>query len=115
MVQIEGKEVVFKNGKHVAFDFLVKKTIEIDDIVIILITQDDNKVIYNENVFGYNIHGEFLWRVAKRNVFLGRGDDCPFTDIMQNKENELMLHNWCDFGYIVVPKTGEILRVYEHR
>jgi hypothetical protein len=116
MIQIEGTDIIFKNGKRVIFDFLVKKIIEIEEVVIILIIQEVFPIIYNENVFAYTINGELLWRVEKLNKkFLGRGKGCPYIDIFQGKCNELRLHNWCDFGYVVNPKTGEISSEYEHR
>lgn len=90
----------------IKFDFLIKKFVEIDDMLVIRL-EIPPKTISNENVFGISLmEKKIKWRVAK--LKYSTGTDCPFVDIKLHN-NKLYLYNWCDIYLIVDSLTGEIL------
>jgi hypothetical protein len=113
MYSITENKITFDNGNKAELPYPVKKIIEYADTIIILIDVPI-RVIYTQNVYAYTANGIFLWQVKDRK-YPGGSEDCPFTNIFINKENKLVLFNWCDVGLVVDAKTGEILSEYEHR
>ncbi|MNI60174.1 hypothetical protein D3C73_1153690 [compost metagenome] len=64
--------------------------------------------MYNQNVFGINVYGDFLWQIEVVELFQ-KTKDCPYIDMRKNDTNQIVLFNWCDTAIIINPKTGEVL------
>src|SRR5438067_12097683 len=102
------------NHRIVEFEYPIQKCLDLGEVLIVLL-RTPYKTLYNENVFGISRNGERLWQVQKNIEYPSGSKDCPFTDVFLNKNNELVLYNWCDLAFVVNPNSGEILKKYEHR
>lgn len=110
MYRIESNKIIFKSGGPITFKYPIKQSIFIDD-VIILILDIPVKEVYNQNVFGINSFGNFLWQIGVVELFQ-KIKDCPYTDMRKNEYNQVVLYNWCDTAVIINPKTGDVLDKY---
>ncbi len=95
-------------------EYLIKKVLRIDSVIIIIL-EPPAKIVYNNNVFAFSTNGDFLWRIGDVKLFGRSSNDCPYIDIGLNVNNdgELVLFNWCDTVVIVNPLTGEVVRTYQ--
>jgi len=109
---IESKNITFSNGYSLSLEYPIQKALVINNVIIILI-EPPFEVIYNENVFAFTVAGDFLWRLDKVKLFYQGQDKCPYVEMEINKQNELVLYNWCDTGVVVNPQSGDVIRIYQ--
>jgi len=107
---IASNNIIFENGYSLNFEYPIKNTLLINNIVIILVDPPFDR-IYNQNVFAVRISGDFLWRIGKVSLY-NNSNNCPYVGIIVNDSNQLVLFNWCDTAIIVDPETGEMLNKY---
>jgi hypothetical protein len=108
---IDQKTIVLPNGSSFDFEHPIKDILVIENIIIILI-DPPFKVNYNQNVFAITSSGDFLWRINSVELYYTRSENCPYVAIQINKEDELVLFNWCDTAVIVSPLTGDVIKKY---
>jgi len=108
---IDYKKIVFANGYSLEFEYPLKKTLIVNDVIIIMVESPFN-VTYNQNIFAITTSGDFLWRIKEVELYYTGVKDCQYVGIEKNDENELVLFNWCDTAVIVNPNTGEVIRKY---
>src|ERR1700733_8519438 len=106
--KIESGSLIFKNGESVDFEYPVKKTVQIDDAIIVVTDASKDKAHY-QNVFAFKTSGDFLWRINDMSLFYD-GPWCAWIGVTINKDGELVLFNWCDTAVVVNPTTGEVVR-----
>jgi len=109
--KVNSKNITLENGYSLDFEFPIKETLVIDDIIIIVV-ESPFEVCYKENVFAIKASGDFLWRINDVELYSNGPDNCFYVGVELNKENELVLFNWCDTAVIVNPNTGEVIRKY---
>lgn len=82
----------------------------VDGNYIVILLRVPPKVIFNSNIFVYNIKGDFLWQVNKEIIEKYQTfEDCPFVDAVFNERQELILFNWDGWKVTVNPRTGKEL------
>jgi len=109
---VKSNNILFENGYSLDFEYPIKKTLLVSDIIIIVIESPYN-IIYRQNVFAVKTSGDFLWRISDIDLFYTGPDPCFFVGVEINKKNELVLFNWCDTAVIVNPETGNVIRKYQ--
>ena len=109
---IEEKTLKFATGSEMTFDFPIKSTIVVKDIIIILV-EPPPSTIYNYNVFGMLLTGDFLWRIGQVELYYWGSNNCPYISVTLNDDNEVVLFNWCDTAVVINPQTGEVMRTYQ--
>lgn len=109
---IQSKNITLSNGYSLDFEYPIKETLIIDNVIIVLI-EPPYEVVYNQNIFAISLSGDFLWQIGKVELCYTAPSNCPYVGITINKNNELVLFNWCDTAVIVNPKTGDIIRTYQ--
>ena len=108
--KIESNHLTLSNGYSLDFEYPIKSTLIIQDVIVILV-ESPFRVIYNKNVFAIKTSGDFLWRIGDVDLYY-RGTDCPYVEIRINEDNELILFNWCDTVVVIDPQTGAVLRTW---
>jgi len=106
------KTITLANGYSLSFDFPIKNTLTINDIIVIVV-ESPFDVIYRQNVFAIKTTGDFLWRIDDIELCYTGNENCFYVDAELNDKNELILYNWCDSAVIVEPETGDIIRKYQ--
>lgn len=115
MKYLIAKNSLIIEDKHtVEFEFPIKKTLEIEELLIVLIESPMGK-IYNDNVFCVNSQGKIIWQVPRISSYPGNTKDCSFVGMTLNEKRELVLFNWCDLAVVIDFRTGSILSQYEQR
>jgi hypothetical protein len=110
---IQGNKLII-GSKEIDFNFPIDSCIEIEDMLIMLLSIPVNTQ-YNENVFGVSVSSkEIKWQIEKRRYIPAYKQQCPFVSIVVN-QGELRLNNWCSVYFIVDPSTGKILKEGETR
>lgn len=110
MYSIVDNKLIFKTGEPLVFKYLIKQSVLVEDIIILILDIPANEV-YNENVFGIKLGGDFLWQIGKVELFQ-KSKDCPYVNVRKNDMDQIVLFNWCDTAIIINPKTGEVLDKY---
>ena len=107
---VSGNTLAFANKTDVDFEYPILKILEVDDLLIVVLdipnTKDDNR-----NVFAFGITGDYLWQIKNVELYY-IGNWCPYIDVSINKENEVVLFNWCDTAVVINPQDGEVLIRY---
>ena len=95
------------NDIKISFDYHIKDTLKISDMLIILILRPKG-ISSNKNVFGISIiEKKIKWQIEK--LFpQDNNENCPFVGI-KYFNNQLYLNNWCDVYLIVDPLTGKTI------
>jgi hypothetical protein len=111
----DGNRLTFPNRKRLAMDYKVLEIILIDNILVVVLSVPVD-VIFNNNVYAYDLDGKFLWQinVVKGVHYFGQ-DQCPFVGMNDYEDNCLLLYNWCSSTLRVDIKTGVILERIETR
>jgi hypothetical protein len=109
----ESCSLIFANGECVDFEYPVKETVQIDNVIIVITNPPNDKAHY-QNVFAFKTSGDFLWRINDVSLFYD-GPSCAWVGAEINKDGELVLFNWCDTAVIVNPITGEVVRTWVSR
>jgi hypothetical protein len=108
---VKSNNILFENGYSLDFEYPIKDTLLISNIIIILIDPPFDTV-YNQNIFAISLSGDFLWRIGNVKLY-NDSNNCPYVGIIVNKSNELVLFNWCDTAVIVNSQTGDIINTYQ--
>ncbi|OOQ58336.1 hypothetical protein [Mucilaginibacter pedocola] len=109
---IDLNKITLANGYSIEFNYKIKKTLTVHDVVIIVIDPPYD-VIYNYNVFAISLTGDFLWRIGEIGSYCWESDHCPYVEAIVNENHELVLFNWCDTAVIVNYQTGQVIRTYQ--
>ena len=109
---IQNKRITLTNGYSLDFEYPIKETLSLDEIIIILVESPFN-ILYRQNVFAIKSSGDFLWRIDDLELFYTGSDPCFYVGVELNEKNELVLFNWCDTAVIVNPETGKFIRKYQ--
>jgi hypothetical protein len=109
---MDGNALTFETGVVVTFDFPIKKALVANNTIVILIDPPFN-TIYNHNVFGISLTGDFIWRMRQVELYYWGSNNCPYVDVIVNEDKEIVLFNWCDTAVIISPQTGEVIRTYQ--
>ena len=65
LYSIAGNEIHFRTGAVARFAFLVVDATQFGEVLVVLIWPPKG-TIYNENVFGIDLHGNLLWQIEPR-------------------------------------------------
>jgi hypothetical protein len=107
---VSGNALTFANKINVDFEYPILKILEVDELLIVVLdipnTKDDNR-----NVFAFSITGDYLWQIKNVELYY-KGNWCPYIGVAINKENEVVLLNWCDTAVVINPQDGKVLRRY---
>ena len=103
MPSFSKNKLVLENGKIVAFDFTVKKIIEIDDVVVVLLSIPTG-VTYNENIFGVSNKGGIIWQIEGT---VPQSSNSPYVDIEKSMDG-LDIFNWSGLKSRVNVRTGKV-------
>lgn len=109
---VDLNKITLANGYSIEFEYQIKKTLTIREIVIIVIDPPFD-VVYNYNVLAISLTGDFLWRIGEVSLYYWGSNHCPYIGTIINEDHELVLFNWCDTAVIVQPETGKIIRTYQ--
>ena len=108
---LDKNKLLLTNGYNCVFDYPISKALLVKDSCIVVLNIPP-KVQENQNVFGVNMKGEIVWKIGKIHHFY-EGSDCPFVDVILNKDGKVVLFNWCDTAVIIDPITGIVLDKYQ--
>ncbi len=114
--KIQDNKLIFDDSE-IVFDFPIKESIQINEMLIVYLDLDDRIIPLEENVFGVSLSdSKIKWQIEKRIYPMGGYDKmrCPFVGISFHK-NKLRLHNWCSRNLVVDPSTGKVLLEEETR
>ena len=114
---IQKNRLIIDDISEIIFDFPIRESIEIGDMLIVYISFYDKITPPEENVFGVNLsERKIKWQIEKRKYPTGGYSKmrCPFVGI-KLIDKELWLYNWCDTRLKVDPLTGKVLEQQETR
>jgi hypothetical protein len=110
--KVNSNNITLTNGYSLDFEYPIKETLVIGDIIVIVV-ESPFDVSYEKNVFAIKQSGDFLWRINDVKLGYTGSDNCFYVGVELNKNNELVLFNWCDTAVIVNPHTGQMIRTYQ--
>jgi len=102
---VEKEKLIFNSGKVVTFLYPIKKTLEFNDVIVVML-EIPPKTGYSNNVFAVNQEGEILWQIGKHPQNL---DASVWLDL-NRKGEDAQIGNWDGLELIVEPATGKILQ-----
>ncbi len=105
------------DDNEIVFDFPIRESVEIGDMLIVYISLYTKITSLVENVFGVHlIEQKIKWQIEKRQYPKGGYAEmrCPFVGI-RFIDNELWLYNWCSTRLKVDPATGKVLEQQQTR
>lgn len=108
---IKRGNLIFENGNRIKFEFPIEKSVEVDDIIVVMLGIP-TKNIFPNNVFAVK-ERKLLWQVesdprippSTLNVYIG----------VAAENGELFLVNYMGFIDVVDINTGKIIRSYESK
>ena len=107
---IQKNRLIIDDVNEIIFDYPIRESIEIGDMLIVYISFYDKVTPLEENVFGVSLkERKVKWQIEKRKYPTGGYSKmrCPFVGI-KLIDNELWLYNWCSTRLKVNPLTGEV-------
>jgi hypothetical protein len=108
------KNKLLSNDQIIAtFDYGIKKTLQFDNSIIIILFDPPSDLILNQNLIAINKNLEIIWRVQAKSLYPGNAKNCPFIDISKNKEENLIAYNWCSYAVILEVSSGKVILEYE--
>ncbi len=107
---VEKEKLIFNSGEVVAFPYPIKKTLEFDNVVVVML-EIQPKNGYSNNVFAVNQEGKILWQIEKHPKNL---DISVWLDL-NRKGDYAQVGNWDGLELIVEPTTGKILQEWVGR
>jgi hypothetical protein len=114
---IQKNRLIIGDVSEIVFDYPIRESIEIDDMLIAYLSLYEKVIPLEENVFGVSlIERKVKWQIEKRKYPSGGYSKmrCPFVGI-KLIDNELWLYNWCDARLKVDPPTGKVLEEQQTR
>ena len=97
-----------KEFRSICLNGHMRGLILVDKLFIVLVDQKggENK---NRNIYCYNFDGEIAWQIGEPHVF-PFGKNSPYVGIGFDRDSEyIWATNSNSYGYLLNPKTGEII------
>jgi hypothetical protein len=93
-------ETIEINGISRSFSYTIKKIIEIEEYIVVLLKIPPN-AMSNRNVFCLDLKNSIIWQIDEPVYAIGK--DSPFTDIwMDENTKEIYCYNWYGVSHLVV-------------
>ena len=106
---IQGKTVTFDNGKTVPFEYDIKDSIELENIVVVVLEIPRGKVM-TENVFGVSSDsGIILWHI-ERIPETSSDPENRYVEILSADAGVVRIGNWNGTVMDVNVKDGHVIR-----
>jgi outer membrane protein assembly factor BamB len=98
------------NSKEIVFDYNIYQTLEIGDVVVVLLDYVNASRFPINNVFAYNQKGERIWQIQDaREIYLERRDPNLYVGITLYEHGKLSATTYLGIVYFINPENGKIL------
>ena len=97
--------IIYINGKEIDLPFPAEEAVTYKKSIIVRV-KPPVKEIFNNNVYGFTIHGEYKWQIKPSTH--GTQEDKPFVSIHVSSSDDLIASNWNGIDYVVSNTDGSV-------